>query len=89
MYGLKIGDILDLVVYDGDRQIPLTIKITGSMNAGGSSYFLVPEEVLRNLGLESNAVTDFNIYVSEPQYDGLKSYLTEITAENEFFALYS
>ena len=88
-YGLKIGDTLDLVVYDGDRRIPLTIKVTGSVDAGGSSYFLVPEEVFRNLGLESNAATDFNIYVSEPQYDGLKSYLTEITAENEFFALYS
>ena len=88
-YGLKIGDTLDLVVYDGDRRIPLTIKVTGSVDAGGSSYFLVPEEVFRNLGIESNAVTDFNIYVSEPQYDEVKAYLTEITAENEFFALYS
>ena len=88
-YGLKIGDTLDLVVYDGDRQIPLTIKVTGSVDAGGSSYFLVPEEVFRNLGLESNAATDFNIYVSETQYEEVKSYLTEITAENECFALYS
>ena len=38
-YGFTIGDTIPLVIYDGDRQIPFEIKISASIDDGGTADF--------------------------------------------------
>lgn len=88
-YGFSVGDIVSLTVYDGDRKIPLDITISGSLNSGDSSYFMIPEEVYQKLNLTTNTATDLYITVNEKQYEAVKSTLQEFTDANAFFRFYS
>lgn len=88
-YGFEIGDTVDLMIYDGDDLVPLTIKICGSVDSGYDDYFLIPEEVFQHLGLKTDTTTSLNLFVSASQYDAVKSSLTEIADSNDYFTLYS
>lgn len=86
--GLSIGDEISLTVYDGKREIPLTVTITASTDKE-STTFLVTEEVWDKLGMRFDATTSLYISVEPDKYDSVKSALREIEAENEYFRLYS
>ena len=88
-YGFAIGDQVEFTVYDGGRQIPLTVTIQASVDDGGSAAFVIPEESYEALGLENNSITDLFISVKDDAYDSVKRELQNIADENSRFSLYS
>lgn len=88
-YGFAIGDQVEFTVYDGGRQIPLTVTIQASVDDGGSAAFVIPEESYEALGLENNSITDLFISVKDDAYDSVKKELQNIADENSRFSLYS
>lgn len=88
-YGLKVGDEIDFTIYDGDRQIPLSVTIQASVSDGGVATFVIPEETYEGLGLENNSITDLFVSVDDDSYDEAKTALQNIVDENERFSLYS
>lgn len=88
-YGFEIGDVIDFTVYDGDRRIPLSIKISASVDDGNAAIFVVPEEVYDSLGLKNNSTTSLYIDVDKDKYDDAKKAFQSITDDNESFDLCS
>lgn len=88
-YGLAIGDEIEFTLYDGDRQVPLTVTIQASLDDGGAATFVIPEESYDALGLENNSITELFISVDDSAYDDVKAELQTITENSERFDLYS
>ena len=88
-YGLKVGDEIDFTIYDGDRQIPLSVTIQASVSDGGVATFVIPEETYEGLGLENNSITNLFVSVDDDSYDEAKTALQNIVDESERFSLYS
>ena len=88
-YGFEIGDEIDFTVYDGDRQIPLTVTIQASVDDGGASTFVIPEETYESMGLENNSITELFVAVDDDRYDDVKEALSDVADSNERFSLYS
>ncbi|MDE7017338.1 MAG: ABC transporter permease [Lachnospiraceae bacterium] len=88
-FGFAIGDEVALIVYDGERQIPLTVKIMASMDTGDGTYFALPEELYRELGLQVDSTTDLYISVAPEKYDIVKAYLQGIADDKPYLSLYT
>ena len=87
---LSLGDVFPLTLYDGDREIPLTVTLTALTQPDGNfPLLIVTEDIWRELGLSCDPTTDIYLYVKDSQYDGVKDALTDIVAENKYFRLYS
>ena len=88
--GLSLGDVIPLTLYDGDREIPLTVTLTAlSQPDSDFALLVVTEDTWKELGLTYDPTTDIYLHVEDGQYDNVKELLTEIVAENEHFVLYS
>lgn len=88
--GLSLGDVFPLTLYDGNREIPLTVSLTALTQPDGNyPLLIVTEDVWKELGLTYDPTTDIYLYVKDSQYDSVKNTLTDIAAENEHFQLYS
>lgn len=88
--GLSLGDVFPLTLYDGDREIPLTVTLTAL--TGPDSDFpllVVTEDTWKELGLTYDPTTSIYLYVKSSQYDSVKEELTDIVSQNEHFILYS
>lgn len=88
-YGFTIGDTIPLVIYNGDRQIPFEIKISASIDDGGTADFLIPQEVYDSLNLNYDSTAELFISVDKDKYDNVKTAMQEIEKTNEYFRLYS
>lgn len=88
-YGLAVGDEIKFTVYDGDRKVPLKVRIQASLDDAGTATFAIPEESYEALDLENNSITELFISVDEKDYEDVKSRLKEITDDSERFILYS
>ena len=87
---LSLGDVFPLTLYDGDREIPLTVTLTALTQPDGNfPLLIVTEDTWKELGLSCDPTTDIYLYVRDSQYDGVKDALTDIVAENKYFQLYS
>lgn len=88
--GLSLGDVFPLTLYDGGREIPLTVTLTALTEPDGNyPLLIVTEDTWKELGLAYDPTTDIYLYVKNSQYDSVKDALTDIVAENEHFQLYS
>lgn len=89
-YGLSIGDVLPLILHDGDREIPLTVTLTALTSVNATFPLLImTEDTWNELGLVYDPTTNIYLYVKDAQYDNVKEALTDIVAENEYFTLFS
>lgn len=88
-YGFTIGDTIPLVIYNGDGQIPFEIKISASIDDGGTADFLIPQEVYDSLILNYDSTAELFISVDKDKYDNVKTAMQEIEKTNEYFRLYS
>lgn len=88
-YNVKLNEDMELTVYDGDRQIPLTINVDASVDDGGAAILMVPEEVYDSLNLENDSTTDIFIDVDEDKYDDIKTQLQSMVDSQERFDMYS
>lgn len=88
-YGLSIGDTISLNLFDGEKQIPLTVRLAASMDAGIDALFLIPQEIWDHLGLEQNATTDLYIFAEKHAYESVKEAIRKLVDENPHFLLYS
>lgn len=88
--GLSLGDVFPLTLYDGGREIPLTVTLTALTEPDGNyPLLIVTEDIWKELGLTCDPTTDIYLYVKDSQYESVKDALTDIVAENEHFQLYS
>lgn len=88
--GLSLGDVFPLTLYDGDREISLSVTLTALTQPDGNfPLLIVTEDTWKELGLSCDPTTDIYLYVKDSQYDGVKDALTDIVAENKYFRLYS
>lgn len=88
-YGLELGERIDFTVYDGDRQIPLSVTIEATVDDGSASMFLIPQEVYDSLKLENNSITDLYIKADADKYEEVKAAMETIADSQESFDLYS
>ncbi len=88
-YGIGTGDRLELTIYDGYRQVPLTVTVTASLDTGNAAMLEIPKELYDSLGLQSNSTTDLYIDVNEESYDEVKEELQQITDSQQRFSLFS
>ena len=88
-YGLELGERIDFTVYDGDRQIPLSVTIEATVDDGSASMFLIPQEVYDSLKLENNSITDLYIKADDDKYEEVKAAMETIAGSQESFDLYS
>lgn len=88
-YGFELGEQVDFTVYDGARQIPLSVTIEATVDDGGAAIFVIPKEAYDALSLTSNSITDLYIDVDEDQYEDVKSALTQIVDAQDRFTLYT
>lgn len=88
-YGLKLGDIIEFTLYDGDKEIQFDAKIEAALNDGNAASFVMPDELYDSLGLENNSITDIYIDVDEGSYGDVKKELVSMTDENERLDIYS
>lgn len=89
-YGLSLGDVFPLTLYDGDREIPLTVTLTTiSQPENYDALIIMTKDSWDNLGLTYDPTTDIYLHVKDAQYDDVKKVLQDIVAENEHFYLYS
>lgn len=87
-YGLSIGDEIPLTIYDGNREIPLTVTIMASLDTG-ENQICVTKEVWDKLEMQSDSKTALYISVEQEKYDSIKSVLQQIAEEEDCFRLYS
>jgi len=92
-YGLELGDVFEMTLYDGDRQIPFTGTLTAStaindISEAEYATFLVTEDTWNSLGLAYDTTTSFYIEVQEERYEEVKAALMEMAEENPRFILY-
>lgn len=89
-YGLALGDIFPLTLYDGDGEIPLTITLTAlSQPENYDALIIMTKDSWDKLGLTYDPTTDIYLHVKDAQYDDVKKELQDIVAKNEHFSLYS
>lgn len=88
-FGFSIGDIIPLTIYDGDRRIDFSVKIMATMDDGFLPYFMIPQKVWDELGMQFDSTTDLYISVDEKKYDSVKESLQGIAEAGEHFILYS
>lgn len=89
-YELALGDVFPLTLYDGDREIPLTVTLTAlSQPENYDALIIMTKDSWDNLGLTYDATTDIYLHVKDAQYDNVKKALQDIVAKNEHFTLYS
>ena len=89
-YGLSLGDVFFLTLYDGDREIPLTVTLTAlSEPETGYSFLIMTEDIWNSLGLTYDPTPGVYLYVEDSRYDAVKETLTDIVADNPHFILYS
>lgn len=87
-YGLSIGDEIPLTVYDGNRELSLTVTLAASVDTG-DNQFCVTKEVWDKLGMQFDTKTALYISVDPDQYENVKAGLQRIAEEEEVFRLYS
>ena len=88
-YGLKLGDEIPLTLYDGDRKIPVVIRIQASVDDGGAATLLIPQKTWDRLKLERNSTTQLYIDVEQDRYEEVKTAMQGIEDSSQFFQLYS
>lgn len=90
MYELILGDVLPLTLYDGDRELPLTVTLTALTEPEDNYPLLImTEDTWNSLGLTFDPTTDIFLHVKETQYENVKKELQNIVSENDHFLLYS
>lgn len=87
--GLSIGEPIALTIYDGSREIPLTVSVSAVIKDSRRGFLTLPQELWDSLELQFDPTCDLYISVDKPNYDDAKTALQEIAAENEHFVLYS
>lgn len=89
-YGLSLGDVFSLTLYDGGREIPLTLTLTAlSEPETGYSFLIMTEDTWNSLELTCDPTPGVYLYVKDSRYDAVKEALTDIVADNPHFILYS
>lgn len=88
-YGFSIGDTVNLIVYDGNNKIPLSVKVQASVADGGAADFMIPQELYEKLNMEFDSTNSLYIYADEDKYDSVKEELQNIADSGQYFKLYS
>lgn len=95
--GLSVGDQINLILYDGDREIPFTGTIVASIGSADYEDFLITEETYERLGIETDTATSLLIEMAGPdfgsayekRYETAKEALTKMVGERERLSLIS
>ena len=87
---LKLNDKMNLTVYDGNREIPMNIRVQASLDDGSApSDIMIPQECFDRLGLQNNCITRMFIDVEKSSFDDVKAALQEISESDDLFELFS
>jgi putative ABC transport system permease protein len=83
-YGFEIGDKIQLVLYDGNREIPFSGTLMASTNSSDDT-FLIADEVLQQLITETNPASAIYITVQPEKFESVKTQIDALQQENENF----
>lgn len=83
-YGFEIGDTIQLVLYDGNREIPFTGTLMASTNSSDDT-FLIADEVLQQLITETNPASAIYITVQPEKFESVKMQIDALQQENANF----
>lgn len=85
----EIGDIIPLVIVDGDREIKVDVKIAAGTTGAKNGFLQMPKEVWDKLGIETDTTSSIFLSVDKGKYDSIKSAMKGIASAGEHFILYS
>jgi putative ABC transport system permease protein len=83
-YGFEIGDTIQLVLFDGNKEIPFTGTLMASTNSSDDT-FLIADKVLQNLITEINPASTIYITVQPEKFESVKTQIDELQKENAEF----
>ena len=76
--GYHIGDKISMDLLDGERKVPLTLKITGSANAHLEASWAMTEETFKKLRVKGNLTSEIYISCLPEKKDGSGKTAEEI-----------
>jgi ABC-type antimicrobial peptide transport system permease subunit len=83
-YGFHIGDIIELTLYDGSKEVPFTGTLMASTNSSQDT-FLMADELLERLIGDVDTTSALYITVQPEKFDSVKAELDMIQQENSNF----
>lgn len=85
MYGYSIGDEVNLICYDGDKEIPMTFTITGSAKAG--SLFILTEEQIAAMNFTENLTDSVWVSCEKDKRDSVQDALERLMEESKYYEM--
>lgn len=79
--GIKAGDKVTLVIYDGDKKIEKEFKVQAITL--GSGTFAIHGDAFEKL-LDTDTTTGVGIYVDEDKYESVKEYIKNLDKSNDY-----
>ena len=87
--GYHIGDKISMDLLDGERKVPLTLKITGSANAHLEASWAMTEETFKKLRVKGNLTSEIYISCLPEKKTAVEKQLRNLTGGSEFYDLLS
>lgn len=81
-YGFSLGDQIPFVFYDGNRQVPLTATLAGSIKRGDTA-FAIPQETMDRVIREITPTSSLTVNVEKASYDSVKAALQQIVSTED------
>lgn len=88
-YGFHIGEKVSMDLLDGERKIPLTLKLEGSANAHIDASWAMTEETFRKLGIKSDLTGEIYVSCRPEKKAAVEKQLKKLTDSSEFYNLLS
>lgn len=83
--GYSIGDKVKLICYDGEKEIPMTLTITGSAKAG--SLFILTEEQIAAMNFTENLTDSVWVSCEKDKRDSVQEALERIMEESKYYEM--
>lgn len=85
MYGYSVGDKVNLICYDGDKEIPMTFTIAAATDTG--SLFILTEEQIAAMDFAENLTSDVWVSCEKDKRDSVQDALEQLIEESEYYKM--
>lgn len=85
--GYRIGEKVSMDLLDGEKKIPLTLKLEGSANAHLDASWAMTEETYRKLGVKSDLTSEIYVSCRPEKKEAVEKQLKKLADSSEFYDL--
>ena len=84
-YGYEVGDQVELTIFDGDKEIPMTFTLVGATKKDSS--FILTEEQLEAMELTEDMTTMTWVSCKKDKVESVQGALENIMTGNEYYEM--